>query len=117
MGGLGHGPGLGCAGRAGPCAPDRFLSFERRFRRRIQEGVDAMSKQKQGGFVTMGATAGGKKIKEIGIGMPGYAFMGQAHSDAYRKTQSISGPPPRMPRRGAIGGRNEPAVAEAARRY
>src|SRR5438309_5811186 len=117
MGGLGHGSGLGCPGRAGPCAPDRFLSFERRFRRRIQEGVRAMSKQKQVGFVTMGATAGGKKIKEIGIGMLGYAFMGKAHSNAYRKIQYMTWPPPLMPKLVAICGRNEPAVAEAARRY
>ena len=76
-----------------------------------------MSKQKQVGFVTMGATAGGKKIKEIGIGMLGYAFMGKAHSNAYRKIQYMTWPPPLMPKLVAICGRNEPAVAEAARRY
>ena len=75
-----------------------------------------MSKQRQVGFVTMGATAGGKKIKEIGIGMLGYAFMGKAHSNAYRKIQYMTWPPPLMPRLVAICGRNEPAVAEAARR-
>ncbi len=36
----------------------------------------------------MGASAaGGKKIKEIGVGMLGYAFMGKAHSNAYKKIQ------------------------------
>src|SRR5216683_83853 len=40
----------------------------------------AMSKQKQVGFVTMGAASGGKKINDIGVGMLGYAFMGKAHS-------------------------------------
>src|ERR1700730_7475812 len=76
-----------------------------------------MSKKKQVGFVTMGATAGGKKIKEIGIGRLGYAFMGKAHSNAYRKIQYMTWPPPLLPKLVAICGRNEPAVAEAARRY
>src|SRR5260370_3985586 len=77
-----------------------------------------MGKQKtQVGFVTMGAAAGGKKIKDIGIGMLGYAFMGKAHSNAYRKIQYMTWPPPLMPRLVAICGRNEPAVAEAARRF
>src|SRR6202162_577720 len=75
-----------------------------------------MSKQKQVGFVTMGASAGGKKIKEIGGGMLGYAFMGKAHSNAYRKIQYMTWPPPLMPRLVAICGRDEAAVAEAARR-
>src|SRR6202165_482883 len=72
---------------------------------------------RQVGFVTMGAAAGGKKIKEIGIGMLGYAFMGKAHSNAYRKIQYMTWPPPLMARLAAICGRDEAAVAEAARRY
>src|SRR4029077_12852932 len=77
-----------------------------------------MGKQKkQVGFVTMGAAAGGKKIKEIGVGMLGYAFMGKAHSNAYRKIQYMTWPPPLMPKLVAICGRDEAAVAEAARRY
>src|SRR5216684_5228019 len=76
-----------------------------------------MGKQKQVGFVTMGAAADGKKIKDIGVGMLGYAFMGKAHSNAYRKIQYMTWPPPLMPRLVAICGRDEPAVAEAARRY
>src|SRR5260370_8650375 len=76
-----------------------------------------MAKRKQVGFVTMGAAAGGKKVKEIGVGMLGYAFMGKAHSNAYRKIQYMTLPPPLMPRLVAICGRDEPAVAEAARRY
>src|SRR5260221_12274223 len=76
-----------------------------------------MGKRKQVGFVTMGASAGGKKIKEIGVGMLGYAFMGKAHSNAYRKIQYMTWPPPLMPRLVAICGRDEGAVAEAARRY
>ncbi len=76
-----------------------------------------MGKQKQVGFVTMGAATGGKKIKDIGVGMLGYAFMGKAHSNAYRKIQYMTWPPPLMPRLVAICGRDEAAVAEAARRY
>ena len=33
-------------------------------------------------------------IREIGIGMLGYAFMGKAHSNAFRKIDYITWPPP-----------------------
>src|SRR5260370_13725269 len=101
-----------------PGAADRFRFFHRGLRCRVEEGVIAMGKQKkQVGFVTMGAATGGKKIKEIGVGMLGYAFMGKAHSNAYRKIQYMTWPPPLMPRLVAICCRDEAAVAEAARRY
>ena len=54
---------------------------------------------------------------EIGIGMLGYAFMGKAHSNAFRKLPYIAWPPPLVPRLVAIAGRNEEAVSDAARRY
>jgi predicted dehydrogenase len=54
---------------------------------------------------------------EIGIGMLGYAFMGKAHSNAFRKVAYMTWPPPLRPRLVALAGRNEEAVAEAARRY
>jgi predicted dehydrogenase len=76
-----------------------------------------MAKRKKVGFVTMGAAGGGKAIKEIGVGMLGYAFMGKAHSNGYKKIGYMTWPPPLMPRLVAICGRNEKAVAEAARRY
>src|ERR1700674_573523 len=76
-----------------------------------------MGKRKPVGFVTMGAAAGGKKVKEIGVGMLGYAFMGKAHSNAYRTIQYMTRPPPLMRRLVAICGRDEAAVREAARRY
>ncbi|MBA2295991.1 MAG: Gfo/Idh/MocA family oxidoreductase [Actinobacteria bacterium] len=57
------------------------------------------------------------EIPEIGIGMLGYAFMGKAHSNALRTIPSITWPPPLVPRLVAIAGRNEEAVANAARRY
>ena len=54
---------------------------------------------------------------EIGVGMLGYAFMGKAHSNAFRKLASMTWPPPLVPRLVAISGRTEEAVSEAARRY
>ena len=76
-----------------------------------------MSEEKQVGFVTMGAAAGGADIRPIGVGMLGYAFMGKAHSNGYRTLAYMTWPPPLLPRLVAVAGRNEEAVAEAARRY
>ena len=56
-------------------------------------------------------------IDGIGIGMLGYAFMGKAHSNAFRKIGYLTWPPPLEPRLVAIAGRDEAAVAEAAERY
>jgi predicted dehydrogenase len=69
------------------------------------------------GFVTMGKTSGGGDVKPIGVGMLGYAFMGKAHSNAYKTLAYMTWPPPLMPQLIAIAGRNEEAVAEAALRY
>ena len=69
------------------------------------------------GFVTMGKAAGGRDVQPIGIGMLGYAFMGKAHSNAYKTLAYMTWPPPLRPELIAIAGRNEEAVAEAARRY
>ncbi len=57
------------------------------------------------------------EIREIGVGMVGYAFMGKAHSSAFQRIASMTWPPPLRPRLVAIAGRNGEAVAEAARRY
>jgi predicted dehydrogenase len=54
---------------------------------------------------------------DIGIGMLGYAFMGKAHSNAFKKIAYITWPPPLSPRLVGIAGRSEDAVGEAARRY
>ena len=54
---------------------------------------------------------------EIGIGMLGYAFMGKAHSNAFKKIAYITWPPPLEPRLVGIAGRNVEAVGEAAQRY
>jgi predicted dehydrogenase len=49
--------------------------------------------------------------------MLGYAFMGKAHSHAFRELAYMAWPPPFLPKLVAIAGRNEQAVAAAARRY
>ena len=69
------------------------------------------------GFTTMGKAGGAEGVQPIGIGMLGYAFMGKAHSNAYRKISYMTWPPPLEPRLVSIAGRDEEAVAEAARRY
>src|SRR6266536_788269 len=56
-------------------------------------------------------------MAEIGIGMLGYAFMGKAHSNAFKKIAYMTWPPPLVPRLVGIAGRNEEAVGEAAERY
>jgi predicted dehydrogenase len=53
----------------------------------------------------------------IGVGMLGYAFMGKAHSNAWRTLAYMTWPPPLMPRLVSVAGRNAGAVAEAAERY
>jgi len=56
-------------------------------------------------------------MTEIGVGMLGYAFMGKAHSNAFKKIPYMTWPPPLVPRLVGIAGRNEQAVSEAAERY
>ena len=76
-----------------------------------------MAEEKQVGFVTMGRAAEAADVRTIGVGMLGYAFMGKAHSNAYRKIAYMTWPPPLVPRLVAMAGRTEEAVAEASRRY
>jgi predicted dehydrogenase len=71
----------------------------------------------QVGFVTQRAVTPVGDVAEIGIGMLGYAFMGKAHSNAYRTLDYMTWPPPLRPVLIALAGRNGDAVAEAARRY
>jgi predicted dehydrogenase len=63
-----------------------------------------------------GEVAGGD-IPTIGVGMLGYAFMGKAHSNAFRKIAYMTWPPPLVPKFVSIAGRNEEAVRNAAERY
>jgi predicted dehydrogenase len=72
---------------------------------------------KQTGFTTMAGARSAGEAPEIGVGMLGYAFMGKAHTNAYKKIPYMVYPPPAIPRLVAICGRNEEAVAEAALRY
>jgi predicted dehydrogenase len=69
------------------------------------------------GFTTMAGPQAGKAAPEVGVGMLGYAFMGKAHTNAYKKIPYMMYPPPAIPKLIAICGRNEAATAEAARRY
>lgn len=72
---------------------------------------------KETGFTTMAGAKAKGKAPEIGVGMLGYAFMGKAHSNAYKTIPYMMYPPPAIPKLVAICGRNEEAVAEAAKRY
>ena len=53
-----------------------------------------MAPEEKVGFVTMGAAGGGAEVETIGIGMLGYAFMGKAHSNAYKTLSYMAWPPP-----------------------
>ncbi len=69
------------------------------------------------GFTTMGRPRGPAEVRTIGVGLLGYAFMGKAHSNAYRTLAYMTWPPPLMPELVAIAGRDEAAVREAAGRF
>lgn len=77
-----------------------------------------MADEKQSsGFTSMAGKASDGDAPEIGIGMLGYAFMGKAHSNAFRTIPYMMYPPAAIPRMVGIAGRNEAAVTEAAKRY
>lgn len=69
------------------------------------------------GFTSMAGARAPGDAPEIGIGMLGYAFMGKAHSHAMLNIAHMMYPPPAIPKLVGIAGRNEEAVAEAAKRY
>jgi predicted dehydrogenase len=69
------------------------------------------------GFMTMGQAGGAEAVQPIGVGMLGYAFMGKAHSNAYKTLAYMTWPPPLRPELVSIAGRDEEAVSEAAQRY
>jgi len=69
------------------------------------------------GFTTMAGAKSEGTAPEIGVGMLGYAFMGKAHSNAYKKLPYMMYPPVAIPKLAAIAGRDESAVKEAAARY
>ncbi|GAH13649.1 unnamed protein product, partial [marine sediment metagenome] len=73
--------------------------------------------EKKVGFTAMAAEKKAGNIPEIGIGMLGYAFMGKAHSNGYKKMPYIFWPPPARPKLIKMCGRTEEKVAEEANRY
>lgn len=73
--------------------------------------------QQSSSFTSMAGKAADNDAPEIGIGMLGYAFMGKAHSNAFRKIPYMMYPPAAIPRMVGIAGRNESAVTSAAKRY
>ncbi len=68
-------------------------------------------------FTTMAGPKAESVAPEIGVGMLGYAFMGKAHSNAYKTLPYMMYPPPAVPVLEALCGRNAAAVQEAAKRY
>ncbi len=70
-----------------------------------------------GGFTTMAGARAEGEAPSLGIGILGYAFMGKAHSNAFKKIPYMMYPPAAIPRLVGIAGRDEAAVAEAAKRY
>jgi len=68
-------------------------------------------------FTDVAASGVDGDTPHVGVGMLGYAFMGKAHTNAMKKIPYMMYPPPAIPDLAAICGRNESAVAEAARRY
>lgn len=69
------------------------------------------------GFTSMAGARAESDAPEVGVGMLGYAFMGKAHSHAMLNIAHMMYPPPAIPKLVGIAGRNEDAVAEAAKRY
>jgi predicted dehydrogenase len=72
---------------------------------------------KSGGFTSQGDAKASKKAPVVGIGMLGYAFMGKAHSNAYKKIPYMMYPPVAVPDLVAICGRDKDKVEEAQKRY
>jgi predicted dehydrogenase len=69
------------------------------------------------GFTTMADPKSETTAPEIGVGMLGYAFMGKAHANAFKKLPYMMYPPVAIPKLVAVAGRNEDAVKQAAARY
>lgn len=69
------------------------------------------------GFVTMAGRKAESEAPVIGVGMLGYAFMGKAHSHAFKQIAHMMYPPAAVPRLVAIAGRNADSVEEARKRY
>ena len=77
----------------------------------------ADEKQVSSTFTSMATEGTDAEAPELGIGMLGYAFMGKAHTNAFKKIPYMMYPPVAIPRLVGIAGRNEAAVNAAAQRY
>jgi len=74
--------------------------------------------EKKVGFVAMSSEKKSlDNIPTIGVGMIGQAFMGKAHSNAWKKMPYIFWPPPAIPELVKICGQNEENLKESAKRY
>jgi len=71
----------------------------------------------KGGIGAAPEVAAAVDVDEIGVGMLGYAFMGKAHTNAYRTLAYMTWPPPLVPKLVSVAGRNADAVEAAARRF
>ena len=76
-----------------------------------------MSEESKQSFTAMAGPKADRQVPEIGIGMLGYAFMGKAHANGWKKIPYMMYPPPAIPHLVAICGRKKEAVEEAAKRY
>jgi len=56
-------------------------------------------------------------LREVGVAMLGYAFMGKAHSHAWMDIPVFFWPPPAIPKLIVIYGRSEERIKDAAVRY
>ena len=68
-------------------------------------------------FTEMAVTGSIDDAPEVGVGMLGYAFMGKAHSNAYRTIPYMIYPPPAVPVMVAVSGRDEQGCSSAAKRF
>lgn len=68
-------------------------------------------------FTAMAGPKATGQAPEVGIGMLGYAFMGKAHSNAFKKIPYMMYPPVAIPRLVAICGRSAEPTIEAMHRY
>ncbi len=74
-------------------------------------------KQVSSSFTSQASTGAEGDAPEIGIGMLGYAFMGKAHTNAFKTIPYMMYPPVAIPKLVGIAGRNESAVQAAAKRF
>jgi predicted dehydrogenase len=75
------------------------------------------NKQVSSSFNSMASSHTDVDAPEIGIGMLGYAFMGKAHTNAFKTIPYMMYPPVAIPKLVGIAGRNQSAVEAAAKRY